>query len=95
MFLCAASQRHYLRYDLVLFPTLTGTGTIFSLLRQSHSFCGPFWWQTASAECKKGNTGQLALPPNEVLSQLQFCRANNALQLTAFSVRCAPASGSR
>ena len=42
MFLCAASERHCLCYDLTLFPTLTGTGTLFGLLRPPHPFYEPF-----------------------------------------------------
>ena len=60
MFLCAASQRHCLRYALALFPTLTGTGIISDSLRPYHAFYEPFSWQTASAKGKKENSGTYA-----------------------------------
>ncbi len=57
MFLRALTQRHCLRYDLAMFPTLIGTGMISGSWRPYHTFYGPFSWQTASAKGKKGTPG--------------------------------------
>jgi hypothetical protein len=64
----------WLRHDLGMFPTLTETSTISGSLKQYCPFYGPFSGRLPVLKVKR-ELQVLALPPNEVLSQLQFCRA--------------------
>ena len=57
MFLCAASQRHCLRYALALFPTLTGTGTISGSLGHFTRFTGYFHGKLPVPKVKRETPG--------------------------------------
>ena len=53
---------------------MTGTGILSGLLKRYHTFYGHFPGRLPVPKVKR-ELRVLALPPNEVLSQLQFCRA--------------------